>query len=181
VRQFCYWKGRQLVLFGKLLLLDAINDSEFTWLSLHSFTYTKFNRPYLDETLDFNISHSGDYVICVISRHVRVGIDVEELKPIDIWDFRKQYTEEEWNSIVESGNRYKQFYRYWTWKEAVMKADGSGLSIPLDHLDVIKNPATLGSNLWFLNEIFIDDTVMVHLATNQPVGQKDIHLEQRAF
>ncbi len=86
--------------------------------SLNHLSYTKFGRPYLDNSrIDFNISHSGDYVVCAVTTHGRIGIDIEKIKPIDLFDFERYMTPQEWNAIRDSVEPYHTFYSYWTKKE----------------------------------------------------------------
>jgi 4'-phosphopantetheinyl transferase len=98
--------------------------------------FDKYNRPYQKENqdLDFNISHSGEWVVCGISDSGRVGIDVEKIKPISL-DIAKNYFKgNEYETIVKRDGKEKLscFFHFWTLKEAYLKAEGSTFLIPLD-------------------------------------------------
>ena len=54
-----------------------------------------------------------------------VGIDIEKIRPFREGLQRKVGTEQEWNLCHD--DRTHLFYRYWTAKEAVLKAVGAGL------------------------------------------------------
>ncbi len=99
-------------------------------MSLHLYS-TVFPEP-LSPTalLDFNISHSGNRVVCILSTQGRVGIDLEETGDIAIDDFQSQFTTAEWAAITGSSMPLQTFYHYWTAKESLIKADGKGLQIP---------------------------------------------------
>ena len=85
-------------------------------------------KPFLSHTLDryFNISHSGQYVVCAVSDQ-DVGVDVEINSLIRASVMRRCFTptEQEWIQ-----NDSKKFARLWTMKEAYMKLLGTGLSLP---------------------------------------------------
>jgi 4'-phosphopantetheinyl transferase len=65
-----------------------------------------------------------------------VGIDLEEIRELAIDDFRDQFTEGEWKTIVSAREPLITFYHYWTAKECIIKADGRGLNLPLASLEI---------------------------------------------
>ena len=102
-----------------LLLKHALGDVE-----LH---YGDNGKPYLtDEGHFFNISHSGDYVVCAIS-DADIGVDVEGFSPVRPAVLRRCFIEDEQQWI---GNDPERFFRLWTMKEAYMKLLGTGFSLP---------------------------------------------------
>jgi len=170
------WQDRQSGLFGKLLLSEGLKLYGYSPDSLNHLSYTGFGRPYLDNSgIDFNISHSGDYVVCAITDQGRIGIDIEKIKPIDLFGFERYMTPPEWKAIRESAEPYHTFYSYWTKKESAMKAYGFGLSVPLDKILIDNDKALFYSNMdmdmdmdnnLFLQEIIINTSYKCHLATN---------------
>lgn len=98
------------------------------------FKRNQYGKPCLKNTPDFqfNLSHSGQWVVCVVS-NVPVGIDIEEIKPIDLKIAIRFFAKEELKdlfSLVEP-ERLPYFYDLWTLKESYIKALGKGLSVPL--------------------------------------------------
>jgi 4'-phosphopantetheinyl transferase len=97
--------------------------------------------------LRFNLSHSGDVALLAVTSELEVGVDVEAIRldlPVD--DLERYFTvcERERLRLAGSGEiRAQAFFRYWTRKEAVLKADGSGLSGGLDNLDISQCPENL--------------------------------------
>ncbi len=73
----------------------------------------------------WSLTHKPKYVAAVISLQ-RVGIDVEEIKPISIAMFKRIARDSEWQLEVDRSE--KLFFRYWTAKEAVLKAEGLGMA-----------------------------------------------------
>jgi len=92
-------------------------------------------------SVSFNIAHSKGTVLIALGRQGPVGVDVEYLDRLtDIMEVaRANFTENESNTLAaisDPETRLRTFYRYWTRKEAVVKADGRGLLLPLASFDV---------------------------------------------
>jgi 4'-phosphopantetheinyl transferase len=101
---------------------------------------TVHGKPYLPDYLDcqFNISHSGNFLLVVISQLGQVGIDIEQAKP-QLRDFSglvaKCFAVSEqtyWKGLPDS-EKTAVFYQFWTRKEAFVKAVGQGLSMGVQH------------------------------------------------
>jgi 4'-phosphopantetheinyl transferase len=72
----------------------------------------------------WSISHKPQYVAAVVSK-TEIGIDIEEIKPRAESIFDLVASDEEWD-LSEDRSLY-MFFRYWTAKEAVLKAIGIGI------------------------------------------------------
>lgn len=92
----------------------------------------KYSKPFVfydGGVLNYNLSHSGDIVLFAFAYNADVGIDVEEIKYIK--DYKELYdifNVREKMRILKSED-FRVFYRYWTAKEAYVKADGRGFGI----------------------------------------------------
>jgi len=73
----------------------------------------------------WSVTHKPRYVGGVIAPGP-VGIDIERLKPRSVSLIRKIASDREW-ALAEDKSALR-FFRYWTAKEAVLKAEGVGLS-----------------------------------------------------
>ncbi|BAP58038.1 4'-phosphopantetheinyl transferase [Thioploca ingrica] len=166
MNRFRRWQDQQAFLFGKLLLQQALYFMGYPADSLYQLQYNEYNRPFLEQPVDFNISHAGDYVICAITTRGRVGIDIELIKPINLEDFQHYLTPQEWQAIISSPVSYEVFYNYWTIKESVIKADGRGLSIPLRDIHFEAGMVRLDKHNWFIHPITVDPRYPCHCATN---------------
>ncbi|MGZ5608487.1 MAG: 4'-phosphopantetheinyl transferase family protein [Methylobacter sp.] len=159
------WQDRHAALFGRLLLKIALVEAGYPSSCLELLQFDIYNRPSIDANIDFNISHSGNYVVCAISTNGRIGIDIEQIKNIDISYYKNFMSIDEWNNIINNEAFTGRFYHYWTIKESVMKADGRGLSIPPQDIITHSDHATVYNKKWGLKEIPIPDNgYCCHLA-----------------
>ncbi|GGF03883.1 4'-phosphopantetheinyl transferase family protein [Hymenobacter cavernae] len=162
---------QQAALFGALLLQHALRSQERSY-SLDSVRRTPDNRPYLaGAELDFNVAHSGAYVVCALSTTCRVGVDIEQHTRTNIAGFRPHFRPAEWNALSTT-DLPDAFYRLWTQKEAVAKADGRGLNIPLRDIRIRQQRAELAGQCWHLQEICLPDAAAytLHVAANYPLS-----------
>lgn len=112
------------------------------------FHYSKTGKPSLNSgdgrAVDFNVSHSGQVALLAFTRGRRVGVDVEQVR--ENFDHEaiagRFFSRQEQGQLaaLPSAERYKGFFRCWTRKEAYIKAEGSGLSLPLHQFDVCLGP-----------------------------------------
>lgn len=165
--RYIRWQDQHAHLFGKLLLLKGLQMFKYTNEVLTYIGYNKYNRPFLNEHIDFNISHSGEYVVCVIAKDIKLGVDIEEVKEIEFEDFKEVMTDEQWKCIASADNSAKEFFKYWTIKESVIKADSRGLSIPLTNIHVNGDIAICEEESWYIKEIELDRNYCCHLACNR--------------
>jgi 4'-phosphopantetheinyl transferase len=107
-----------------------------------SFIYNACGKPALahDEAagLHFNLSHTAGQALLGVCAHASIGVDIEEIRPLreDVASHFFSAKEcADLNALPES-DRLEAFYRCWTRKEAFVKAQGAGLSLPLDSFDV---------------------------------------------
>jgi 4'-phosphopantetheinyl transferase len=83
------------------------------------------NRRFCGVYYYWSVSHKPKYVAAVISND-KIGIDIEEIKPRSESLFSYVATSEEWELSQEKS--WDALFRYWTAKEATLKAIGIGIS-----------------------------------------------------
>ena len=99
---------------------------------------TDANGKPLCEGIYFNISHSGEYVLCAVS-DAPVGCDIEKAEnaPFAITD--SFFLPSERKYIAEARNnadKTRRFFRLWTMKESYMKMTGEGLGVSPAHIEI---------------------------------------------
>ncbi len=129
------------------ILLDALEQDERK-------APLPFNGTY------WSITHKNEYVGGVVCPSP-TGIDIEKICPRAKSLFRKTADEAEW---ALAGKTLTTFFRYWTAKEAVLKAVGIGLrdlskcrisrAPDTHHLDVEYN-----DNNWQIEHYFFDNHI----------------------
>lgn len=92
---------------------------------------------------EFNLSHAGNYVACVLA-DCEVGIDIEIfLKKMDLNISKHYFTNAEHQFITEDGmSSLRRFFHIWTLKESYIKKIGTGLYKPLNSFSVEQHGET---------------------------------------
>lgn len=103
-----------------------------------AFTYEKHGKPALinNGNIHFNVSHTGDLGILAVSTHP-VGVDMEQYSGRPYAGIAKQLFSEQEQSTLKMMPQATQaafFFRIWALKEAFIKANGLGLSYPLQQI-----------------------------------------------
>lgn len=124
---FKRWTDARASLAGKLLLRELLADLQLPF-TLDDIRLQDKERPFISETFDFNISHSGALVAVALALGNRIGIDIEKHRPVDPGLFRKYFSENEW-AQVDPGDPLPAFFRLWAIKEAAIKCDGRGVEV----------------------------------------------------
>lgn len=162
---FRKWEDTQLSLLGRVLLCHGL-DKYYKISELH-IELSPNGKPFIkNQNIHFNVSHSKNLVVCIIA-DFPIGIDIEFLdEKINYLDFQFQMTANELQEIQDAENKIISFYTYWTKKEAVIKAHGEGMMIPLASFEVINNETFIKQEKFYIREFFIDKSYSVHLASN---------------
>ena len=116
--------------------------------------------------LDFNISHSNDYVvICAIRSFdidYRIGVDVMKIEEDDLVKqyeqsnriMRKVFTQQE-KGFVDSKpdikDKIKAFNRLWALKESYVKAIGTGIRVELNTIEFLIQNDFISKNSEIIN------------------------------
>jgi 4'-phosphopantetheinyl transferase len=120
-----------------------------TYLDIHpssvEFHYGPAGKPRLADKFDgtgfkFNLAHSGGVALVAVTKKKQIGIDIERMSlgrdlPALIEQSLTAREREKWLDAMPPCRR-KIFYRFWVRKEAYLKATGSGLTFPINRVDV---------------------------------------------
>lgn len=109
------------------------------------------------------ITHKSEYVGGVVSAKP-IGIDIEKIQACSRGLFKKTASESEWALFEQSERDFSIFFRYWTSKEAVLKASATGIKdllkcrihriIDNHHLEI-----DYLNKLWQLEHCFFHDHI----------------------
>lgn len=106
------------------------------------FTYSKYNKPMLEneQDLQFNISHAAGIGLFSFTPKSDIGVDLERVnESIEVQKLAGRFfSENEVQTIFALPMKLqaKAFFYAWTRKEAFIKGHGEGLSLPLDQFEV---------------------------------------------
>ena len=124
--------------------------------------------------IEFNISHTGDYVLIAISPKP-VGIDVEFLN--DEFDFKSildiTFSKKEIDFIGNEAVNPTNFYTMWTRKEALLKASGEGVSDNLHLIDCLSEYLERKKEVFKMRTFMIEDSYVASIATS--LDQKELN------
>ncbi len=110
-----------------------------------AFEAAKHGKPFalvngLPASISFNVSHSGTHGLIAVAAKGRLGVDVEERAPRrnlenlieGVFSPREKAELES----LEGCQQLHKFFRFWTIKEALVKAHGKGLSMKVAELEI---------------------------------------------
>lgn len=101
--------------------------------------------------IEFNVSHSGEWVLLGFSRGLALGVDVEEQRDLEFDDLVKGFfspAERTAWAAIPAAIRREAFFATWTRKEAYLKAWGVGLAKSLDSFTVTVGLSPEAQVLW---------------------------------
>jgi 4'-phosphopantetheinyl transferase len=109
------------------------------------FHANRFGKPELAgeaSSLNFSLSHSQSIAVLAVAHGLPVGVDVEEVRPIEPEVAATHFSASELSDLsgLQGDAWLSGFYRCWTRKEAILKAEGVGLHRALDSFDVALLP-----------------------------------------
>ena len=137
--RFVFERHKIRYVFAHGVLRDVLSRATGLPPGILAFTLNDFGKPYLQNSLQFNLSHSEDLVAIGLVDQREIGVDVEFIRPMaNLEDISASvYTPGELASLLQAQGvaRERLFFRYWTRKESYIKAIGKGLSIPLNTFD----------------------------------------------
>ncbi len=142
--RFRFARDRERFIAARGLLREIVALYLNTSARRLSFGYTGHGKPFLAEPghsgLRFNVSHSLDVVLVAVAYEREVGVDIEhmhaDLEVEAIAETVLCTAERRALNRFDGKAKRQAFLRFWTRKEAYIKADGRGVSLPLEHIDV---------------------------------------------
>ena len=180
--RFLQAKDRYTYVFAHALTQRALRDA--TSRPSCRLVADTHGKPHLSPAskprLWFNLTHTDGLVACALARKP-VGIDAEQVtRSIDWLGIAERFfarEEVEWIRSVPSNEVARAFLKIWTMKEAVVKAAGRGLAMPLDSFAIdprMARPvlrtdlAELSGRCWLRQEAIGTHEVAVALISERP-------------
>lgn len=133
-----------------------------------------------NKEVHFNISHSGGYAALAFGRNP-LGMDIECVKRANLKVAKRFFKKEEYDylSMLEDAEQADAFCRIWTGKEAVVKAAGSGLSMPFDSFCVLEEVIECSGNTYELCQrklVERDQILWISMAEIVCTNRDDSHM-----
>jgi 4'-phosphopantetheinyl transferase len=113
------------------------------------FSYNKHGKPFLCDSsavteLSFNLSHAGDLALYAFTLKRKIGVDLEcyhqDIQWNEIAERFFSSSEQAGLSVLPEKDRQRIFFTYWTRKEAILKAQGTGLTADIKGINVALEP-----------------------------------------
>jgi 4'-phosphopantetheinyl transferase len=158
------------------------------------FEYSDRGKPRLsasmpNNSLQFNVSHSQEYALYGFIYDHAIGVDIEYLRsmPDAVKIAERFFSPREFQLIASyTEEQHQVFFKFWTAKEAYLKAIGTGLAgsiadveISLDHNEYPKLLAIQGNQTatasWSMYSCIPEIDYLATIAVATPITPQQIH------
>ena len=197
--RFAFPEGRRQYLATRLLVRAVLSRYRTVRPAEWQFTSNQYGRPEISgpagaPSLRFNLSNTLRMVVCVVSAHDDVGVDVEPLDRRAVLDVASRYFSAAEVAALRArpeSEQPRRFLEYWTLKEAYIKARGMGLAIPLqqfsfdveatDAIRVAFDPRLKDDEThWQFMRPSVSPEYLVAVAVRRPAGTQ-VAIEVKSF
>ncbi len=153
-------------LAGWLTLLTGLNRLSIDAGLLEKLQFSDTGRPYIQSNpVYFNISHSGKFAGCALSRHHSVGLDIERIRPVAQLDrIKSMLNMRSDEQVRKMADKQLKFFQQWTRTESVIKAHGGGFYIDVGKLEWKEDSAMIEGRRYFLAEWKLHSGYVAHVA-----------------
>ena len=151
VNRYRFDDDKKRTVAGEMLARKAINELCGVSQENIIFGKTEKGKPFAENVdIYFNISHSGNFVVCAADKK-SIGVDIEEIRPVKLNIAKRVYTQDElfylfgYTPIDDDFDKTPdfqmlvRFFELWTAKEAFLKYAGTGIVDNLNKLSVDRN------------------------------------------
>jgi len=146
-------KGREKVTFLSQHARRALKISaEHNGIEFHLLPKDDKGVPIPFQGNFWSVTHKSLYVGGIIAQE-KIGIDIEKIKSCSEGLFEKTAHDSEWN-LASDPRSHNLFFRFWTAKEAVLKATGIGIS-GLLKCKIVEIPDALHLILYYQNRLWL--------------------------
>jgi 4'-phosphopantetheinyl transferase len=151
------------------------------------FVYAEHGKPSIEnpeKDIRFNLSHSGEQAVLAVVQGREVGVDIEQIREnVEIDQLAERFfsgSEKEFLRPLARADKLRNFFRFWTCKEAFLKAQAVGLTRSLASFTVDLNavpPRLSGTeetqgeeSKWSLRELACESGYKSALAAEGSIG-----------
>jgi 4'-phosphopantetheinyl transferase len=140
IRKFHFRRNALQSLCGELI--SRIKLAEYLGIDMAKVAIQRdeYGKPHCVNARDlfFNVAHSGNLVAAVFDNNV-VGVDIENMRNTDMAIADRFFSKNEATALRAKPEVEQRdfFFKLWTLKESFIKAEGKGLSIPLDSFEFV--------------------------------------------
>ena len=193
--RFLFERDRQRFICGRHKLREILATYVGSDPEALRFKYTASDKPEIDPQWQsnapyFNLSHSGPLAMLAVSADTELGVDIEQLRPIETNVAKQFFSAHEQDALVhlEGEDWINGFYRLWTLKEAFLKATGEGLLQELNSFDIAFSADQPAHLLRLEGDSFAPDHWTLHSfspapgfvgALAVPIGNAELKLDIR--
>lgn len=157
VVRFRFDDDKKRMVAGEMLARKTIAE----WCSVAPecivFDTKERGKPYVvNFNVEFNISHSGDIVVCAVDDKP-IGIDIEKIRPIDLSISYKFCNNDElkyiFDTTISKDEAIIRFFKIWTYKEAYFKFIETGITDfkSIDYFNTGKNKLMIDYNEYIIH------------------------------
>ncbi len=170
IQRLLHYPHRLTSLLGLRLLNLCAQDEGIKNFKLSDVLYPDKGKPYWDtnDCFDFNISHSGSFILIITSTTLKVGVDVEAIRQLKYLNFKMVMSADE---LLEIQQTPQCFFNLWSKKEAVVKAANTVGLARMRDVRLNEDSAMLDEKQWFLKSIELDDQYAINIATSKVVDK----------
>ncbi len=151
INRFKSIEDKKSRLIARLLVQKYFIDTNGSW-DWNLWKTNLNHKPYIENGTYFNISHSGKIVIVAFSNKSEIGVDIEEIKAIDIIGISNNFHIDEIQHLKKNNYNTDLFYSIWTKKEAFLKAKGDGILFGINDLSILKD-IVINNKKWYIDNV----------------------------
>ena len=153
------------------IILSNYLDCDPLKIKFNSNHYQKPHIAFPNTNIQYNISSSSNRFVAAFCQYNIVGIDIELIRHIDdISQLTKDYFTKQETTWIKSQSKSMTdaaFFEIWSKKESLIKANGNGLNIELNTIDVLSDkPIEIGANEWYITALNLFDDCAVAISLN---------------
>jgi len=132
-------------LLMKALTINGFNTNDY----LETIKFNPFGKPFFNDEMDFSVSYSQKNTVLAFIKKGLVGVDIENIKKIDLHLYKDYFSNNEWSYINSIPNDYTIFFKLWTRKEAAAKAIGKGAFLDFNSINVLNDEITIDNKIFY--------------------------------